>query len=325
MILDKKQKLLFEMLRIRFIEEEIAREYKNQEIRCPVHLSIGQEAIPVGISAILSLEDKIVSAHRSHAHYLAKGGCLKSLLAEIYGKETGCSKGKGGSMHLFDLNAGQVAAVPIVGSSVSIGTGVGWYLKLSKTDRIVVIYFGDGATEEGSLAESLNFAKLHELPILFVCENNLYSVYSSIEKRQPEKRNILTIVEGHGIKTLNGDGNNVLEVMSLAKSAKESILTGSGPIFLNLSTYRWLEHCGPHNDDYLKYRSQGELKNWMEQCPIGDIKKKLSLPLMEVDELVVKMMDQIRPEVDLAFSYAKQSEFPRETELFTDVYSGFKI
>ena len=178
--MNKKQKieLLYSMIRMRMVEEKIANKYSEQEMRCPVHLSIGQEAIASGICLNLEKKDQVLSAHRSHFHYLAKGGNLKKMISEIYGKETGCAGGKGGSMHLIDINAGLVAAVPIVGSTIPIGVGLAWANKLDKSKRIVVIFFGEGATEEGVFYESINFAALHSLPVLFVCENNYYSVYS---------------------------------------------------------------------------------------------------------------------------------------------------
>ena len=179
------------MLRIRMVEETISRRYSEWKMRCPVHLSIGQEAPAVGVMENLKKEDKIVTAHRSHAHYLAKGGNLNSMIAELYGKETGCAKGKGGSMHLIDLKAGVTAAVPIVGSTIPIGVGLSWSIKLERKKNIVVIFFGDGATEEGVFQESLDFASLHNLPVLFVCENNEFSVYSHLSKRQSKKRNNL--------------------------------------------------------------------------------------------------------------------------------------
>ena len=188
-----ENKLYYEMIRIRRIEECISQKYKEQEMRCPIHLSIGQEAIPVGICQNLTKKDKIVTAHRSHAHYLAKGGDLKSMISELHGRETGCAEGKGGSMHLIDLKAGVMAAVPIVGSTIPIGVGISWGIKLKKQNNILVIFFGDGATEEGVFQESLDFASLHNLPVLFVCENNDFSVYSHISKRQSSKRNILNI------------------------------------------------------------------------------------------------------------------------------------
>ena len=189
-----------DLLRIRKVELTISREYKKGEMRCPVHLSIGQEATPVGICKNLSKKDQIVSTHRSHAHYLAKGGNLKKMMAEIYGKTSGCSKGKGGSMHLIDLNVGMVAAVPIVGSTIPIGTGLAWANKLEKNNKVVVVFLGDGATEEGVFFESLDFASLHNLKVIFVCENNFYSVYSPLKYRQSKKRNILSIVKSFGVK-----------------------------------------------------------------------------------------------------------------------------
>ena len=163
----QKLKLLREMLRIRQIETSIAKKYKEQEMRCPVHLSVGQEAVAVGICQNLNKKDKIVTAHRSHAHYLAKGGSLKKMLAELYGKFTGCAKGFGGSMHLIDLNSGVAAAVPIVGSTIPIAVGASWGLGLQNKKNIVCVFFGDGATEEGVFQESLNFTKTETQNFLF--------------------------------------------------------------------------------------------------------------------------------------------------------------
>ena len=196
----QKKKLYYEMVRIRTVEKKIAELYHEQEIRCPVHLSIGQEAIAVGVCQNLNREDKIVTAHRSHAHYLAKGGSLKKMISELYGKYSGCAKGLGGSMHLVDFSAGVYAAVPIVGSTIPIGVGIAWANKLKRNKNIVVAFFGDGATEEGVFFESLDFAALHDLPIIFVCENNEYSVYSHISKRQSKKRSITKIANSLGIK-----------------------------------------------------------------------------------------------------------------------------
>ena len=210
-----------QMYLIRYLEEQIAKNYADQEMRCPVHLSIGQEATAVGVCMNLSSVDKVLSAHRSHAHYLAKGGDIFKMLAELYGKDKGCARGKGGSMHLFDLNAGLIAAVPIVGSTIPIGVGVALGLRRLNKKGLVVIYFGDGASEEGVFAESLDFAALKKLPILFVCENNQYSVYTHLRERQFNGRDILSISKSHGVHGERGDGNDVLEV--LAKSKKRLI------------------------------------------------------------------------------------------------------
>ena len=210
----KYKKLFYEMLRIRKVEESISKNYSKWKMRCPVHLSIGQEAPAVGVIKNLLKQDKIVTAHRSHAH-LAKGGNLKAMMAELYGKETGCAKGKGGSMHLIDLKAGVTAAVPIVGSTIPIGVGLSWSMKLRK--NIVAIFFGDGATEEGVFQESLDFSSLHNLPVLFVCENNEYSVYSHRSKRQSKKRNILKIAKATGVDGTKIYGNDVVKIFNSTK------------------------------------------------------------------------------------------------------------
>ena len=185
---------LFEsMVRIRQIEEAIADHYSEQEMRCPVHLSIGQEGAAVGVCAALRSSDMAMSGHRSHAHYLAKGGNLLAMIAEIYGRQTGCSGGRGGSMHLVDLAAGFMGAVPIVGSTIPIATGLAFAERQKGGSRLTVAFLGEAATEEGVFHESANFASLHQLPIVYVCENNLYSVYSPMQVRQPAHREVMDL------------------------------------------------------------------------------------------------------------------------------------
>jgi len=264
---DEKLQALYNLLRIRRVEEAVAKKYSEWKMRCPVHLSIGQEAISVGVSSVLDKKDHVYSNHRSHAHYLSKGGSLKRLIAEFYGKESGCCGGRGGSMHLMDLEVGFIASTPIVGGTVPVAVGDAWAAKLKKEKRTIVVFFGDGCFEEGVVHESLNFAKLHNLSIIFVCENNYYSVYTKLSERQPE-RMISSIVAAHGITTQQSDGNDVNKVIDCARKAKSNIINGLGPQFIELSTYRWLEHCGPFDDDHLNYRPLGELKKWKDQCPI---------------------------------------------------------
>jgi Pyruvate/2-oxoglutarate dehydrogenase complex, dehydrogenase (E1) component, eukaryotic type, alpha subunit len=234
------------ILRIRKIELKISQEYSKGNMRCPVHLSIGQEAPAVGICSNLNFDDQLLSSHRSHAHYLAKGGNLKKMISEIYGKITGTAKGKGGSMHLSDLKAGIVASVPIVGSTLPIATGIAWSNKLRKKKNIVVIFFGDGATEEGVFQESLDFASLHNLKILFVCENNFYSVYSSLKYRQNKKRNLISFAKALGLDTYKIEGNDVNKISLSSKKIIKNIKKKNKPAFIMLDTYRWLEHCGPN-------------------------------------------------------------------------------
>jgi TPP-dependent pyruvate/acetoin dehydrogenase alpha subunit len=312
--------LYSQMLWIRKVEEKIASEYHKQEMRCPVHLSIGQEAVPVGISACLQKDDHVVSAHRSHAHYLAKGGSLDKMLGELFGKVSGCARGKGGSMHLVDLDVNVTAAVPIVGSSISIGTGIGLGLKQNNSESKVVVYFGDGATEEGVFSESIDFAALFSLPVLFVCENNFYSVYTPTNLRQSKSRSLKVICEGHGIKFFQGNGNDVLNVKNVTKQAIEYMNREQKPVLLEFETYRWLEHCGPNWDDHLGYRAEGELDGWMDKCPIKNLRaeKKLSdLPKSYFEDFE----RSIELKIENSFEFARSSEFPDLSELHQHIYA----
>jgi len=310
---------------IRRVEEEIAARYNEQEMRCPVHLSIGQEAVAVGIASCMSIADHFVSAHRSHAHYLAKGGSLPRLLGELYGKASGCAGGKGGSMHLIDPEVNFTAAVPIVGSSISIGVGVAFGLSLSaESSSKVAVFFGDGATEEGVFAESLDFAAIHNLPVIFVCENNLYSVYTPLTRRQAVTRNIQRIAEAHGVKSLSGDGNSVSEVTSLGEKAVQHINSGNGPVLLHFETYRWLEHCGPNWDDDLGYRPKGELSRWMSRCPLDALTREIMGHVGDIS-----LLEEIKDEVDAfirsAFDDAQRAPFPTIDKLFTNIYPSPSI
>ena len=220
---DLLRSMLISMILIRKTEQKLAQGRKDGLIGGPVHLGVGQEAIAVGISKNLIKSDRVFGAHRSHAHYFAKGGDLNSMIAELHGKETGCAMGKGGSMHLIDIDNGVEAAVPIVGSTIPIGTGLAWANKLNNSNDVVVIFFGDGATEEGAFFESLDFASLHNLQILFVCENNFYSVYTGIEKRQNKNRKITKIARALGIGSYHGNGNLDENIYSKTKKIIEKI------------------------------------------------------------------------------------------------------
>ena len=316
---NQKLELYYEMLRIRMVEEKIAELYPEQEMRCPVHLSIGQEATAVGVCAHLDPSDIVMSAHRAHAHYLAKGGDLKSMIAELYGKETGCAKGKGGSMHLVDLSAGFFAAVPIVGSTIPIATGVAWAFKMRNQNNIAVVFLGDGATEEGVFAESLDFASLKSIPVLFVCENNFYSVYSNLEVRQAEGRSITKISESHGVKSFSGNGNDILEVHTITEQAINYMRSEIKPVLLEFETFRWLEHCGPNWDDDLGYRKDGELKEWMDMCPVQTFEKSLIRNDLDKDR-INEMKGMIAKEIEEAFEYAKKSPFPKIEMLNEHIY-----
>ncbi len=222
------KQLLFQMKRIRFVEEEIARRYPAGAMRCPTHLSVGQEGVAAAVGLALERDDLAVSGHRAHAHYLAKGGDLKAMLAEIYGKAAGCSKGKGGSMHLIDEAVGFMGSTAIVGGTVPVGVGLGYGMKLRRSRQVSCIFHGDAVVETGAFFESVNFAALKNLPILFVCENNLYSVYSPLNVRQPAGRSIAAMVAGLGLKTESGDGNDVTAVYEKVSGALAEIRAGGG-------------------------------------------------------------------------------------------------
>lgn len=297
--------LFRETLRIRRIEEAIADRYSEQKMRCPVHLSIGQEAVAVGVCKAVLHSDYLISNHRAHAHYLAKGGNLKAMIAEIYGKKTGCCGGRGGSMHLVDRSVGMYGSTPIVGGSIPIGVGLAFATFLKKEPHLAIIFFGEGATEEGVFAESLNFAALKKLPVLFVCENNLYSVYSPLDVRQSKQRDRVAIAQAHGIEAAMGFGNDVEEVYAMTQRAVAKIRQGSGPVFLEFDTYRHREHCGPHFDNHIGYRTEEEFLFWEKKCPLKLYQQKHKLSDLS------EMETAIRLEIDEAFAFAEASPFPQ--------------
>ncbi|HXH33199.1 MAG TPA: thiamine pyrophosphate-dependent enzyme [Plantibacter sp.] len=311
--------LYFSLLRIRLIEERIAKLYPKQQMRCPVHLSIGQEAVAVGTCAALEQDDWAMSGHRSHGHYLAKGGDLKAMLAELYGKVTGCTGGKGGSMHLLDLDAGFIGAVPIVGSTIPIATGTAWASRLQGSPRVVVSYFGEGAAEEGVFHESLNFAQLKKLPILFALENNRYSVYTPLELRQPD-RPLEDLARAHGVAHATGDGNDVLEVLRLTREAVTRARAGQGPTLLVFDTYRWMEHCGPADDDDLGYRPPGELSDWRRRDPLASFESTLLEQGVLLQDGLEPLREEIATEIDAAVEFAEMSPFPERELLWADVH-----
>lgn len=313
-------RLLYSMLRIRRIEEALADRYSEQEMRCPMHLCIGQEAIAVGVCMALSPDDKVFSNHRAHGHYLAKGGDLNAMVAELYGRATGCCGGRGGSMHLIDLDVGFMGATPIVGGTVPLAVGSAWAASLKRTNQVTVVFFGDGCFEEGVVHESLNFAALHKLPVIFVCENNDFSVYTHRNERQPD-RPIYRIAEAHGMTAAFGDGNDVEEVLSISRGAIERARTGMGPQFLEFRTYRWREHCGPDFDDHLNYRTVQEIEAGMNDCPIARYKTKLVLGNKDVEAEFARLENAIHEEINGAFEVALSSRKPTTDNAWGKVYA----
>lgn len=293
------------MLRIRLIEEAIADRYAEQEMRCPVHLSIGQEASAVGVCAALKPDDQVTTTHRCHAHYLAKGGDLRAMMAEIYGRETGCCGGRGGSMHLFDGPAGLLVSLPIVGSNIGIAVGAALAQRMRGQDSVSLAFLGDGSVEEGIFHESANFAMARKVPVVFVVENNLYACYTHMQDRQPD-RPLLDLAKAHGMPAVHGDGNDVLAVRELTRQAVERARAGQGPSMLVLDTYRWREHCGPNYDNDIGYRSEAEFQAWKARCPVETLRGRLDLG----DDVVQAMTAEINAEIADAFAFAKASPYP---------------
>lgn len=309
------------MKRIRFVEQEIARRYAEGKMRCPTHLSVGQEAVAAGVGLALRRDDLVVSGHRAHAHYLGKGGNLQAMLAEIYGKLGGCSRGKGGSMHLIDESVGFMGSTAIVAGTVPVGVGLAYGIKFKRTEQVSCVFHGDAVVEAGVFFESVNFAVLKKLPVLFVCENNLYSVYSPLRVRQPEGRGIARMVKGLGLQTGCGDGNDVAEVYRMASEAIASIRGGGGPRFLEFSTYRWLEHCGPSYDNDLGYRTESEFLDWKAKEPISRFESSLRTGGVISATEAGQMDAAIEDEVSTAFGFADASPFPEAASAYADLYA----
>ena len=308
------------MMRIRKIEEYIAKEYPKGEMRCPTHLSIGQEAVAVATSSSIYSTDFAVSTHRGHAHYLAKGGNLKSMISEIFGKATGCSEGKGGSMHLIDKKVNFMGTSAIVGNSIPIGVGLALSATIKKSGQISIVYLGDGAVEEGVFYESINFAVLRNLPVLFICENNLYSVYSPLSVRQPKGRKISEMVNGMGCSSAASDGNNVELSYQLISSKINTIRNNCGPVFLEFATYRHREHCGHNFDDDLGYRKIGESNYWFSRDPIELQKQNLINENLITNDTIKNFEKKISNEITEAFDFARKSPYPEVKESFKGVY-----
>lgn len=314
--------LLRSMIRIRLIEEKLAEIYPSGRIRTPVHLCVGQEAVPVAVSSLLVPGDAVFSGHRSHGHYLAIGGSLTALFAELFGKSLGCSLGLGGSQHLSDPTVGFIASAPILAGTVPVAVGYSWKQKLEGNNSICVAYIGDAVIEEGILHESVSFAALHKLPILFVCENNLYSVHAHINVRQP-RRSIASLIAAHGMPSVMVDGNDVIAVQQTCTTALAGIRGGNGPCFIEAKTYRMLEHVGPSADWHLGYRSASEGAEWSARDPILKLQESLMSPSVAIDvrrfeEMIAEVHGEIKASLeeaeaaaDLKFEDAMSFVYPR--------------
>lgn len=316
-----RRDLLFQMKRLRALEETIAERYSEGRMRCPVHLSTGQEAVSAAVGLVLEPTDLAVSGHRAHTHYLCKGGSMRRMLAEIYGKATGCSRGKGGSMHLIDESVGFKGSTAIVGGTVPVGTGLGLSIKRRGADRVACVFLGDAVVEEGVFFEAANFASLHRLPVLYVCENNLFSVYSPLSVRQPGGRAIHEMVAGLGLATAAGDGNDPEAVYAICRAMVGAIRSGRGPAFVEFSTYRWREHCGPNFDNDIGYRREEEFLAWKERDPVATYARRLLQEHLLTEAEIAIMDNTIAEEVRDAFAFAESSSFPAAETAAEDVHA----
>ncbi len=310
------------MVQIRLCEESLVGPILRGEVKCPVHLYTGEEAIATGVCAALSEKDYIFGTHRSHGHYLAKGGSLQKLIAEIYGKETGCSEGRGGSMHIIAPEKGILGAAPIVAGTISLAVGSALAAKIRREKRVSVSFFGDGAAGEGVLYESLNFAALKRLSVIFACENNLYSTHMPIRNCRPEN-NVFKIGIPFGIASFRTNGNEVLEVYEATKKAVGICRRNRGPVFIEFMTYRLRGHVGP--DDNIQgtrtdIRPKEEIEEWRKKDPIKNFEKYLIKKKILKQKEIEKIRNKIQKKVTLAYKFAKESPYPKEKDLMKYVF-----
>ncbi len=299
---------------IRRTEEEIARIYPSDKIKSPVHLSIGQESVSVGVCDALDAGDVISATYRGHAAYLAKGGDLKQMMAELYGKGTGCAAGKAGSMHLIDMGANVLGMSAVVGTTIPVAAGYAFALKREGKGRIAVSFFGDGATEEGVFSETLNFASLHKLPILFVCENNGFAIHSPIANRWATEA-LCERVRTYGIETRELADDDVFAIREAAGQAAQAIRGGGGPQFIECKTYRWREHVGPGEDYDEGYRTRDELEAWQARDQVAATGAMLD----DAERQVID--DEVESLIAEAVDFAEQSPWPEPEELYSHVFA----
>ncbi|MCD6038603.1 MAG: acoA [Gammaproteobacteria bacterium] len=308
------------MLLIRQLELRIAEIYHTDAIKSPVHLSVGQESIAVGVCDPLEKDDIVSNTYRCHATYIAKGGDLFGMMAELYGKSTGCAGGKAGSMHLVDIKNGVMGASAVVGTTIPVATGYALAMqneaKMTGRQRVVVALCGDGGTEEGCFYESINFAALRKLPIIFICENNRLAIHTPLEKRWATNQ-LCERMSTFGIQTHKIDDADVFKIRDTMINALAEIRHGtSGPIFIECATYRWLEHVGPLDDHYDDYRDKNTYQLWQDNDQISRLARMLDDQVrMEIEKEVTLTIAQIE-------KYAEESPYPAAEELYTHVYAS---
>jgi pyruvate dehydrogenase E1 component alpha subunit len=303
------------MYLIRRVEEEIIRLYPTDKIKSPVHLSIGQEAVSAAVCDHLDKSDVLFGTYRGHALYLAKGGDVPRMMAELYGKVDGCARGKAGSMHLVDPSVNVMGTSAVVATGVSNAVGAALALKMQRSRAIVVCFFGEGATDEGAWHESMNFASLKKLPILFVCENNFYAIYSHVKDRMAGP-GLRARSKAYGIEAELIEDHEPMMLHERAGAAIAAVRSGSGPRFLECMTYRWRDHVGPGEDRIHNYRPDDELNAKIE----GDNLKIVGDMLPADLRKSIEATEEKR--VADAIAFAEASTFPEDQEVYDHVFSG---
>lgn len=307
------------MTLIRMVEETVAEMVASGEAKCPCHLAIGQEAVAVGVAAHLNPSDRIFGAHRSHSHYLALGGEPERLLAEILGKDTGCSRGMGGSMHLFEPAIGLLGTVPIVAATIPIAAGAALAAKMDGGRDIAVSFFGDGATEEGVFHETLNLAAVRQLPMLFICENNLFSSHLHISLRQPFD-SVLRFATASGVRNRLVDGNDVVAVWSATADLARGARDGDGPAMLEAVTYRWKGHVGHREDLDVGVRRKDDLMLWKKRDPIDRLRTAIVASGFRTQTDLKELDAEVTHSVRVALDRARRAAYPPSSLVLDAVY-----
>ena len=308
-----------QMLTIRHFEEKAIELFEHNLIRGNIHPCIGQEAVSVGVCTPLRRDDYMVNTHRGHGNCIAKGADLKLMMAELFGKSTGYCKGKGGSMHIADFQGGNLGANGIVGGGLPIAVGAGISIQNRETDQVAVCFFGDGATNQGTFHESLNLAALWKLPVIFVCENNLYGLSTPVR----ESISVVKISDramAYGIPGVSLDGNDIIAVYTAMKEAVERARAGEGPTLLDCITYRFYGHFTGDPGKGITYRSKEEMNQWLERCPIKRFRERL-IKEKRITEKTEKTMEaDVKASIEAAVKFAKESPLPLPEEALQDLF-----
>ncbi|MGC8972062.1 MAG: pyruvate dehydrogenase (acetyl-transferring) E1 component subunit alpha [bacterium] len=314
---EDKLEMLYKMMLIRGFEEKVEELFSLNLIHGSTHLYIGQEATAVGACKAINKDDYITSTHRGHGHCIAKGGDVKYMMAELLGRKTGYCKGKGGSMHIADMNIGILGANGVVGGGIPIATGAGLSIKMRGTKQVVICFFGDGAVNQGSFHESLNLASIWNLPVIYIIENNLYGMSMAVNKAVKIER-LADRAKAYGIPGIVMDGNDVIAVYDTVSEAVEKARTGEGPILIESLTYRWRGHS---RSDARAYRTREEEAEWREKCPIKRFKERLIAEGLLTEEGFKELQKKVDDDLNNAVEFAKASPFPDPEDLLSDVYA----